>query len=40
MYGKNDEVLARIFEGYFPAQQVRELSVEKSVVINAHTCPN
>ncbi|HNP20923.1 MAG TPA: HAD family phosphatase [Panacibacter sp.] len=30
MYGKNDEVLARIFgEGYFPAQQVRELSVEK-----------
>lgn len=30
MYGKNDEVLARIFgEGYFPPHEVRELSVEK-----------
>lgn len=30
MYGKNDEVLARIFgAGYFPPHEVRELSVEK-----------
>lgn len=30
MYGKNDEVLARIFgEGYFSPQEARELSIEK-----------